>query len=112
MHVITSTTARDAWGGLAQFYHTQDMASRLWLKERFSSFKYTATKMSAHLTELERLVLDMTKVGCSPSEEDVCATLLRSLPYQFDSLVQAFCMSVTRFSFSNLVSKLIAEEVR
>ena len=98
--------------GVAQFYHTQDIASRLWLKERFSSFKYTATKMSAHLTELERLVLDMTKVGCSPSEEDVCATLLRSLPYQFDSLVQAFCMSVTRFSFSNLVSKLIAEEVR
>ena len=63
MHVITSTTARDAWGGLAQFYHTQDMASRLWLKERFSSFKYTATTMSAHVTELERLVLDMTIVG-------------------------------------------------
>ena len=34
MHVITATTAGDAWGGLAKFHHTQDMASRLWIKEQ------------------------------------------------------------------------------
>ena len=51
MHVITATTARAAWGGLAKCQYTQDMANRLWLKERFSSFKYTATTISAHVTD-------------------------------------------------------------
>ncbi|CAH0479553.1 unnamed protein product [Peronospora belbahrii] len=36
----------------------------------------------------------------------------RTLPEFYDSLAQAFRMTVTRFSFNDLVSKLIAEEVR
>ena len=38
--------------------------------------------------------------------------MLRSLPPSYESLVQAFRMAVTSFKFSDLVSKLIAEEVR
>ena len=112
MHVITTSNAREAWGALARVHRTQDMASRLWLKEKFATFKFTAPDMSAHVMELERLVLDMNGASCGPSEEDTCATLLRSLPAQYESLVQAFRISVTQFSFKDLVSKLIAEEVR
>ena len=61
---------------------------------------------------VKRLVLDTTKVGCPPSENDVCATLLQNILSQFESLGQAFRLSVTQFSFSDLVSKLISEEVR
>ena len=112
MHVIDAATARDAWGRLARFHHTQDMANRLWLKEKFSSFKYTASSISGHVTELEDLVMKMRNANCAPSEEDVCAVMLRSLPASYESLVQAFRMSVSSFNFSDLVSKLIAEEVR
>ncbi|CAH0516663.1 unnamed protein product [Peronospora belbahrii] len=63
------------------------MASRLWPKEKFTSFQYTAADMSAHVTKLGRLILAMR-------ESD------------------SFRMTVTRFSFNDLVSKLIAEEVR
>ena len=112
MHVIDSDNARDAWGRLAKFNNTQDMASRLWLKEKFASFKFTASSISGHVTELEDLVMKMNSTNCGPSEEDVCAVMLRSLPASYESLVQAFRMSVTSFSFIDLVSKLIAEEVR
>uniref|UniRef100_A0AAV1V0R9 CCHC-type domain-containing protein n=1 Tax=Peronospora matthiolae TaxID=2874970 RepID=A0AAV1V0R9_9STRA len=112
MHVIDSATAREAWGRLARFHHSHDMANRLWLKEKFASFKYAASSMSGHVMELEDLVMKMKRANCGPSEEDVCAVLLRSLPASFESLVQAFRMSVASFSFSDLVSKLIAEEVR
>uniref|UniRef100_A0AAV1VJU0 CCHC-type domain-containing protein n=1 Tax=Peronospora matthiolae TaxID=2874970 RepID=A0AAV1VJU0_9STRA len=88
------------------------MANRLWLKEKFASFKYAASSMSGHVMEMEDLVMKMKRANCGPSEEDVCAVLLRSLPSSFESLVQAFRMSVASFSFSDLVSKLIAEEVR
>lgn len=112
MHIVHTNSAREAWVSLAQVHRTQDMASRLWLKERFASFKYTAKDMSTHVMELERLVLEMNGASCGPGEEDVCATLLRSLPASYESLIQAFRMSVTQFSFKDLVSKLIAEEVR
>uniref|UniRef100_A0AAV1TIE3 CCHC-type domain-containing protein n=1 Tax=Peronospora matthiolae TaxID=2874970 RepID=A0AAV1TIE3_9STRA len=112
MHVIDSATAREAWGRLARFHHSHDMANRLWLKEKFASFKYAASSMSGHVMELEDLVMKMKRANYGPSEEDVCAVLLRSLPSSFESLVQAFRMSVASFSFSDLVSKLIAEEVR
>ena len=88
------------------------MASRLWLKEKFASYKYTAKDISTLVMELERLVFEMNGAECGPSEEDVCATMLRSLPASYYSLVQAFRMSVTQFTWKDLVSKLFAEEVR
>ena len=57
MHVITARYAWDAWGKLAMFHRTQDMANRLWLKEKVSSFKYTASSISSHDTEFKELVL-------------------------------------------------------
>ena len=112
MHVIGSETARDAWGKLAMFHRTQDMASRLWLKEKFASFKYTASSISGHVMELEDLVMKMQSANCRPSEEDICAVMLRSLPPSYESLVQAFRMVVTSFKFSDLVSKRIDKEAR
>ncbi|CAI5746374.1 unnamed protein product [Peronospora destructor] len=112
MHVVTASCAREAWLMLEKFHRSQDMANRLWLKEKFASFKYTAAGMNGHLMELEDLVMKMKSANCGPSEEDVCAVMLRSLPTSYKSLVQAFRMSVTSFDFSCLVSKLIAEEVR
>ena len=53
----------------------------------------------------------MNGASCGLSEGDTCATLLRSLLAQYESLVQAFRMSVTEFSFKDLVSKMSAEIV-
>ena len=88
------------------------MANRLWLKEKFSSFKYTASRISSHVTELEELVLKMQTANCGPSEEDICAVMMRSLPPSYASWVQVFRMAVTSFKFSDMVSQLIAEEAR
>uniref|UniRef100_A0AAV1TZW8 DUF4219 domain-containing protein n=1 Tax=Peronospora matthiolae TaxID=2874970 RepID=A0AAV1TZW8_9STRA len=90
MHVITTDSAREAWGALARVHRTQDMANRLRLIERFATFKYTATDMSTHIMEQERLVLQMNGAMCGPS----------------------FSQERPQFSFKDLVSKLIAEEGR
>ena len=87
------------------------MSNLLWLKEKFASFKYASSIMSGHVMELYDLVMKLRRANCVASEEYVCAVLLRSLPSIFDSLVQAFRMSVIRFSFSDVVRELIAEEV-
>uniref|UniRef100_A0AAV1UYK5 Polyprotein n=1 Tax=Peronospora matthiolae TaxID=2874970 RepID=A0AAV1UYK5_9STRA len=86
MHVIDSATAREVWGHLARFHHSHDMANRHWLKELLASFKHAASSMSGYAMELEDLV---KRANCGPSEEDVCAVLLRSLPSSFESLNEA-----------------------
>ncbi|CEG46816.1 FOG: Transposon-encoded proteins with TYA, reverse transcriptase, integrase domains in various combinations [Plasmopara halstedii] len=107
------TKKQQSWSTLDGFHQTRYMADRLQLEEKFSSFKYTAANISKHVMELEQLVMEMKSANCSPSEEDICATLLRSLPGSFESLVvQAFRMAVMHSSFANLVSKLIAGDVR
>nr|CCA27078.1 PREDICTED: similar to Copia protein (Gagintpol protein) putative [Albugo laibachii Nc14] len=62
--------------------------------------------------ELERLVMEMRYTKCETSEEDTCATMLQSLPALYEGLIQAFTMTAVQFRFSDLVSKLLAEEVR
>ena len=90
MHVIDAASVIDAWGRLVRFHHSQDMASQLLLKEKVVSFKYTPTDMSPHVMEPERLELENNGANCAPSQDDVCATMLRSLPSFYESLVQAF----------------------
>jgi hypothetical protein len=40
----------------------------------------------------------MVECNCGPSDEDICLTLLRSLPLEYESLVQATCMSDTKLN--------------
>ena len=112
MHMFSANYAREAWCTLDAFHRTTNMANRLWLKERFASFKYTKPSIGEHVRDLERLVMEMQYTNCEPSEEDTCATMLRSLPASYEGLIQAFRMTTVQFRFSDLVSKLLAEEVR
>ena len=109
MHVISLETATDAWGKLAIFHRMQVRAHRLWLKEKFASFRCTSSSICGLVMALEDLVMKMQNANCGPSEDDICLMTLRSLPPSYESLVQAFRMEVISFKFSDLVSKLIAE---
>lgn len=54
MHVIRTSSAQEVWTALDRFHRMQDMASRLWLKEKFASFNHTATDMNSDVTEALR----------------------------------------------------------
>jgi len=112
LHVIATTTAGEAWATLKGLNESKDMASRMWLKEKFSTYRYTSSTMEKHIEELEALVLQMGGAGCRPEEEDICATLLRSLPASFEGLVQAFRMSVMEFTYGDVIGRVLAEDIR
>uniref|UniRef100_A0AAV1THX7 DUF4219 domain-containing protein n=1 Tax=Peronospora matthiolae TaxID=2874970 RepID=A0AAV1THX7_9STRA len=59
LHVVCTENARDEWSALARVHRTHDMASRLWLKEKIASFKYTTPDMTFHVMEPEQMVLKM-----------------------------------------------------
>ena len=112
LHVYDFTTPEEVWKKLKSIHEGKNVASRMWLKEKFSSFRYTSTSMEKHIEELESLTLSMASAGCKPDEDDVCIVLLRSLPAKYESLVQAYRMNVVKISFSDIVNRLIAEDIR
>lgn len=112
LHVVATTTAAEAWAVLKGLNESRDMASRMWLKEKFATFCFSLSTMKKHFEELEALVLQMSSAGCRPDEDDVCATLLRSVLSSFEGLVQAFRMSVGKFSYGDVMSRVLAEDIR
>ena len=58
LRVITTVTATEAWNTLQRLKESKDMASRMCLKEKFSTFRYTASSMEKHFEELESIFAD------------------------------------------------------
>jgi Reverse transcriptase (RNA-dependent DNA polymerase)/gag-polypeptide of LTR copia-type/Integrase core domain/GAG-pre-integrase domain/Zinc knuckle len=112
IHVMRAKTPTEAWKALEKMNQQKDMSTRLWLKEKYATFRYEVGSITKHLNELEKLVLDMEVAGCMPDELDICATLLRSLPPSYESLVQAVRFSMYKITYSELSMKLKCEETR
>ena len=94
LHVVHSKSAKQAWITLANLNNTDDMSTKMYLKERFSSFKYESGTMKELLQKFEELLVEMVVAKCTPEESDVVACLLRSLPSEYDALVQALRLSI------------------
>ena len=61
--------------------------------------------MKEHLQKFEELMVEMTVAGSAPDKADIVACLLRSLPSEYDPLVQALRLSTV------VVTKLMATRV-
>ena len=48
LHVVATTTAVEAWAVLRGMNESRDMASRMWLKEKFATFRFTTSTMEKH----------------------------------------------------------------
>ena len=112
MHCIHAKSAKMVWMILKRINERKDVTSKMMLKEKFATFKYSGGNMSKHVEDLERLILSMDSAGCRPDEDDVCMTLLRSLPSQYESLVQAIRINMVKFSFIDIAGKIASEELR
>jgi hypothetical protein len=82
VHVMKAKTAKDVWKTLEIMNKQNDMSTKMWLKQKYATFRYSSDSMAKHLEELEKLLLEMQSASCMPDEDDICATLLRRLPSQ------------------------------
>lgn len=67
VHIMNAARAQELRAALERFRQTQDMASRLWLKNKFTSFKYAATDICVHVMKLEQLMFQMRSADCGSS---------------------------------------------
>ena len=112
LHVVQSKSAKQAWFTLQELNNTNDMSSKMYLKERFSTFKYESGTVREHLQKFETLVVEMAVAGCPPDESDQVACLLRSLPSEYDQLVQALRLSIVTVTKEAAVRIIKNESVR
>lgn len=61
--------------------------------------RYNSENITKHIEVFERLLLEMRSANCEPDEDDICATMLRSLPSSYDMLVQAVRMSMVKVTY-------------
>ena len=84
----------------------------MYLKERFSSFKYESGTINEHLRKFEELLVEMAVATCAPDESDQVACLLRSLPNEYESLVQALRLSFVTVTKEAAIRVIKNESVR
>jgi hypothetical protein len=112
VHVMNAKSAAAVWKTLEGMNKANDISTKLWLKEKYATFRYSSDSMEKHIEALERLILDMKSAECVPDEDDICATMLRSLPSSYDMMVQAIRMSMVRMTYTELIMKIKSEAVR
>lgn len=111
-HVIEANSAHETWTTLADMYNREDYNAQMRLREKYASFKYKGPDMKTHISELKKLIMEMKGVGANMHDEDTCMTLVRSLPKEYDAMVQAFRMSNIKWQFRDLTTKILSETER
>ncbi len=55
IHVMVDKTPGEVWSMLETMHTQKDMSTKLWLKEKYATFRYNYGSTMKHLEELENL---------------------------------------------------------
>nr|GEU92598.1 crooked neck-like protein 1 [Tanacetum cinerariifolium] len=83
--VTGETTAAGVWPKLETLYMTKSLANKLYLKKKLYTFYILAgRKISKHIDEFNKIVLDLTNIEVKFEDEDLALLLLTSLPASYE----------------------------
>lgn len=86
--VMKETTALGIWRALERDYQTKSLPNRIYLKQRFASYKMDEHKsIEENLDIFLKLVNDLESLSIKISDEDQAIQILTGLPPKFEPLV-------------------------
>nr|GEU92108.1 retrovirus-related Pol polyprotein from transposon TNT 1-94 [Tanacetum cinerariifolium] len=86
--VTRETTAAGVWSKLETLYMTKSLANKLYLKKKLYTFYMPAgRKISEHIDEFNKIVLDLANIEVKFEDEDLALLLLTSLPASYENFV-------------------------
>lgn len=86
--VMKETTALGIWKALERDYQTKSLPNRIYLKQRFASFKMDDQKsIEQNLDMFLKLVNDLESLNIKISDEDQAIQILTGLPPRYEPLV-------------------------
>ncbi|GJV66202.1 retrovirus-related pol polyprotein from transposon TNT 1-94 [Tanacetum coccineum] len=86
--VTGETTAAGVWTKLETLYMTKSLANKLYLKKKLYTFYMPdGRKISEHIDEFNKIVLDLANIEVKFEDEDLALLLLTSLPASYEHFV-------------------------
>lgn len=104
-----TSTAKEAWDTLHQFYNRSNIQNRVALTRRLHEFKMdTSLTMSEHLDKFDELVLAMEAVGDAIDQTRQLVILLGSLPAEYD-VITSIIENIPEIKLIEVKEKLLKE---
>uniref|UniRef100_A0A5S6R2Q3 Retrovirus-related Pol polyprotein from transposon TNT 1-94 n=1 Tax=Trichuris muris TaxID=70415 RepID=A0A5S6R2Q3_TRIMR len=87
LHLTQLETAREMWQALQRLHERSTIGSRLCLKRKLYSMRFTHGTMQSHLNAMLEIVAQLREMGKNTEDDDLVAVMLCSLPDSYSALI-------------------------
>ncbi|GJW81427.1 retrovirus-related pol polyprotein from transposon TNT 1-94 [Tanacetum coccineum] len=111
--VTGETTAAGVWTKLETLYMTKSLANKLYLKKKLYTFYMPAgRKISEHIDEFNKIVLDLANIEVKFEDEDLALLLLTSLPASYEHFVDTLLYGWEALTLEDVMAILNSKEIK
>ncbi|GJZ11469.1 hypothetical protein Tco_0546228 [Tanacetum coccineum] len=110
--VTGETTTAGVWTKLKNLYMTKSLANKLYLKKKLYTFYMPARrKISEHIDEFNKIVLDLANIEVKFKDEDLALLLLTSLPASYEHFVDTLLYGQEALTLEDVMATLNSKEI-
>nr|GEZ98531.1 hypothetical protein [Tanacetum cinerariifolium] len=111
--VTGETTAAGVWSKLKTLYMTKSLANKLYLKKKLYTFYMPAgRKISEHIDEFNKIVLDLANIEVKFEDEDLALLLPTSLPASYEHIVDTLLYGREALTLEDVMATLNSKEIK
>ncbi|GJV75353.1 hypothetical protein Tco_1506937 [Tanacetum coccineum] len=111
--VTGETTAAGVWTKLETLYMTKSLANKLYLKKKLYTFYMPAgRKISEHIDEFNKIVLDLANIEVKFEDEDLALLLLTSLPASYEHFVDTLLYGREALTLEDVMATLNSKKIK
>ncbi|GJX05355.1 hypothetical protein Tco_0191271 [Tanacetum coccineum] len=111
--VTGETTAAGVWSKLKTLYMTKSLANKLYLKKKLYTFYMPAgRKISEHIDEFNKIVLDLANIKVKFEDEDLALLLLTSLPASYEHFVDTLLYGKEALTLKDMMVTLNSKKIK
>ncbi|GJV72280.1 retrovirus-related pol polyprotein from transposon TNT 1-94 [Tanacetum coccineum] len=110
--VTRETTAAGVWTNLETLYMTKSLANKLYPKKKLYTFYVpVGRKISKHIDEFNKIVLDLANIEVKFEDEDLALLLLTSLPASYEHFVDTLLYGHEALTLEDVMATLNSKEI-
>nr|GEV93033.1 retrovirus-related Pol polyprotein from transposon TNT 1-94 [Tanacetum cinerariifolium] len=111
--VTWETTTAGVWSTLETLYMTKSLANKFYLKKKLYTFYMLAgRKISKHIDEFNKIVLDLANIEAKFEDEDLALLLLTSLPASYEHFVDTLLYGPEALTLEDVMATLNSKEIK
>nr|GEX69223.1 retrovirus-related Pol polyprotein from transposon TNT 1-94 [Tanacetum cinerariifolium] len=111
--VTKETIAAGIWTKLTSLYMTKSLANRLYLKKKlYTYYMSLGTKLSDHIDEFNKLILDLANIDIEIEDGDQALTLLTLLPSSYEKFMETLLYGRESLTMEVVLATLNSRELK